>query len=232
VSPWESTWEKSQASMVDAGVCRNCRQVVSVSRTGAGGIRPRCRTRRMVDAPTRWPSFSNSPWILLYPQLGFSLAMLLISSVTASETGGRPTRCGYVHFLATRRRCQRRIVPGVTTRCPRSICGNLPTSAARIARSAPVHPRPRIRSPQDGNFVAQQQELDVLGRRRTAEQQQQVQQPQKDQVKQTQRHEPRSCPDGWPHDLPGQRRRPTSGTPQVAADARPGTTPLSTDDQC
>jgi hypothetical protein len=90
----------------------------------------------MVDAPTRWPSLSNSLWILLYPQLGFSLAMRLISSVTAVETGGRPTRCGYVHFLATRRRCQRRIVPGVTKRCPRSICGNLPTSAARIARSA------------------------------------------------------------------------------------------------
>jgi hypothetical protein len=30
--------KKSQASMVDAGVRRNCRQVVSVSRTGAGGI--------------------------------------------------------------------------------------------------------------------------------------------------------------------------------------------------
>jgi hypothetical protein len=122
--------------MVDAGVCRNCRQVVSVSRIGAGGIRPRCGTRRMVDAATRWPSLSNSPWILWYPQLGFSLTMRLISSVTAAETGGRPRRCGYVHFLATRRRCQRGIVPGVTKRCPRSICGNLETSAARIARSA------------------------------------------------------------------------------------------------
>jgi hypothetical protein len=85
----------------------------------------------------------------------------------------------------------------------------------------PVHTRPWIRSPQDGNVVAQYQELDVLGRRRAAEQQQQVQQPQKDQVKQTQRHEPRSCPDGWPHDLPGQRRRPTSGTPQGLQTARP-----------
>ena len=44
--------EKSQASIVEACVRRNCRQVVSVSRTGAGGIRPRRRTRRMVDAPT------------------------------------------------------------------------------------------------------------------------------------------------------------------------------------
>jgi hypothetical protein len=44
----------------------------------------------------------------------------------------------------------------------------------------PVHTMPRFRSPQDGNFVAQYQELDVLGRRRAAEQHQQVQQPQKD----------------------------------------------------
>jgi hypothetical protein len=49
----QSTWKKSQASIVDAGVRRNCRQVVSVSLIGAGGIRNRCRTRRIVDAPTR-----------------------------------------------------------------------------------------------------------------------------------------------------------------------------------
>jgi hypothetical protein len=30
----------------------------------------------------------------LVSQLGFSLAMRLISSITAAETGGRPTRCG------------------------------------------------------------------------------------------------------------------------------------------
>ena len=41
----------------------------------------------------------------------------------------------YIHFVATRRRCQRRIVPGVTKRCPRSIRGNLRTSAANTARS-------------------------------------------------------------------------------------------------
>src|SRR5215212_5439207 len=28
--------------------------------------------RRMVEAPTRWPSLSSSPWILTYPQFGFS----------------------------------------------------------------------------------------------------------------------------------------------------------------
>jgi hypothetical protein len=47
-----------------------------------------------------------------------------------------PDAVGYVHFWATRRRCQRRIVPGVTKRCPRSIVGSLRTSAANTARSA------------------------------------------------------------------------------------------------
>lgn len=49
----QSTGKKSHASIVEPWARRNCRQVVSVSRTGAGGIRPHCRTRRIVDAPTR-----------------------------------------------------------------------------------------------------------------------------------------------------------------------------------
>ena len=64
----QSTWKKSVASIVAACVCRNCRHVVSVCRLGAGGIFRALRIRRMVDALTRWPSLSSSPWILLYPQ--------------------------------------------------------------------------------------------------------------------------------------------------------------------
>src|ERR1022692_1731531 len=37
----------------------NCRQVVSVLRFGAGGIRRALRTRRMVEALARWPSLST-----------------------------------------------------------------------------------------------------------------------------------------------------------------------------
>lgn len=47
-------WKKSHASIVEACVRRNCRQVVSVFRTGAGGTRARFRIRRIVDAPTRF----------------------------------------------------------------------------------------------------------------------------------------------------------------------------------
>jgi hypothetical protein len=48
---------------VAAWARRNCRQLMSVCRFGAGGIRRNRSTRRMVDALTRWPSLSSSPWI-------------------------------------------------------------------------------------------------------------------------------------------------------------------------
>jgi hypothetical protein len=63
----QSTWKKSVARVVAAWVCRNCRQVVSVCRCGAGGSFRALRTLRIVEALTRWPSLSSSPWILWYP---------------------------------------------------------------------------------------------------------------------------------------------------------------------
>jgi hypothetical protein len=53
----------------------------------------------------------------------------------------------------------------------------------------PVQARLRVDSAQHGDFMTQHQDLDVLGRRRTPEQQQEVQHPQEDQVEQTQRHD-------------------------------------------
>ena len=52
---------KEVASAVAACACRKCRQVVLVRHFGAGGILSALRTRRIVDAPTRWPSLSRSP---------------------------------------------------------------------------------------------------------------------------------------------------------------------------
>jgi hypothetical protein len=49
----QSTWKKSQASMVAAWVRRNCRQVVWSRRRGAGGMPQRLRILRIVDAPIR-----------------------------------------------------------------------------------------------------------------------------------------------------------------------------------
>ena len=77
-----------------AWVCRNCRQVVSVRRFGAGGIFRALKTRRMVDALTRWPSFSSSPWIGWYPQPLFSVASRSISAAISALIGDRRVRCG------------------------------------------------------------------------------------------------------------------------------------------
>ena len=76
--------------MLAAWARRNCRQLVSACRSGAGGIPRRLRIRRIVEAPTRWPSLSSSPWILMYPQLGFSYAIGTTSTVRTSLIGGRP----------------------------------------------------------------------------------------------------------------------------------------------
>jgi hypothetical protein len=82
------------ASIVDAWLCRNFHQVVPVRRSGAGGIFSALRTRRMVDAPTRWPSLSSSPWIGWYPQPLFSVASRAMSAAISALTGGRPIRFG------------------------------------------------------------------------------------------------------------------------------------------
>ena len=77
------------AACVDAAVA-----VVLVRRSGAGGIFSALRTRRMVDAPTRWPSLSSSPWIRWYPHEAFSVASRSISAAISALTGGRPIRFG------------------------------------------------------------------------------------------------------------------------------------------
>ena len=84
----------------------------------------------------RWPSLSSSPWILLYPQFGFSRVIRATSAARMSLIGGRPRRFGWVRFSCTRRRCQRRIVFGVTRRWQRSARGSRRMRAAKIARSA------------------------------------------------------------------------------------------------
>jgi hypothetical protein len=80
--------------MVAAWARRNCRQVVSVCRFGAGGIFSAVRTRRIVEAPARWPSLSSSPWIRWYLQPWFSVARRSIRAVISALTGGRPVRFG------------------------------------------------------------------------------------------------------------------------------------------
>ena len=89
----------------------------------------------MVEAATRCPSRRSSPWILTTPHRVFSRARRTISATSSSGTGGRPGGLGWRHFAATRRRCQRSSVPGVTIRRARSPFGMILASAASTARS-------------------------------------------------------------------------------------------------
>jgi hypothetical protein len=82
------------ASIVAAWACRNGRRVVSVCRFGAGGIFSALRTRRIVEAPARWPSLSSSPWMRWYPHVLFSVANCSMSAVISALTGGRPVWFG------------------------------------------------------------------------------------------------------------------------------------------
>jgi hypothetical protein len=61
---------------------------------GAVGMRCCLRIRRIVEARTRWPSLSSSPWILVYPQFGFSVAILTTRAASMSSIGGRRGRFG------------------------------------------------------------------------------------------------------------------------------------------
>jgi len=104
-------------------------------RVDTGGIRTRLRMRP-IDAETRWPSLSSSPWTRLWPHDRFSRASRSIRAASSSDRGGLPLRFGYVQFRATRRRWHRNTVPGVTSRWLRSGLGSRRISAARTARSA------------------------------------------------------------------------------------------------
>ncbi len=66
---------------------------------------------------TLYPSLSSSPWILLYPQRGFSLASRTISSCNSAATGGLPVplSCRKVYLRLTNSLCQRSTVPGLNS---------------------------------------------------------------------------------------------------------------------
>ena len=89
----------------------------------------------MAEAATRCPSRRSSQWILTTPHRVFSRARRKISATSSPGRGGRPGGLGWRHFAATRRRCQRSSVPGVTIRRAHSPFGMILVSAASTARS-------------------------------------------------------------------------------------------------
>ena len=99
-----------------------------------------CRISHTVEAAIACPSRASSPWILLWPQAEFSRAIRTIGVLTEVPVDGRPgfRRSVYVHLRATRSRCQRRIVAGVTGKT--SGHRRRLTSRDSAADAAEVHP--------------------------------------------------------------------------------------------
>jgi hypothetical protein len=63
------------------------------ARRGAGSMPAACRISHTVDAAIACPSRASSPWVLRWPQAGFSRAIRMISVLTEVPVDGRPSRC-------------------------------------------------------------------------------------------------------------------------------------------
>ena len=159
----QPTWKKSVASIAEAWVCRNFRHVMSERRSGAGGVFSALRTLRIVDAPTRWPSLSSSPWIRWYPQPLFSVASCSMRAAIPALTGDRPVRLGQIHLRVTRRRCQRRTVPGGGQPVRSQPWRQEPDQRGEDCAVGPVEPGPGTGTAQHGDLVPQHEQLGVLG---------------------------------------------------------------------
>lgn len=168
--PWPGCawWRRPGRRCVVRCLCSDRRDK---SCSSFGGIRWVRRILRIVAAATRCPSRRSSPWIRTAPQVRLSQAMVRISSTSSSLIGGRPGAFGWRHLSATRRRCQRNSMPGVTIRRPRSVLGRSLDSAASTARSVelptavilPIHPHG---SAQRGRHRTETTHRNGYGRRR------------------------------------------------------------------
>ena len=86
---------------------------------------------------------------------------------------------------ATMRRCQRRMVPGVISRCIRRRGGRTRDQGGKDGPVGPVQPGPRLSTAQYHDLVPQDEQSDVLGRCLAAEQNQPAADPGEHQVEQT-----------------------------------------------
>ncbi len=126
---------------------RNARQVCP-DRVGTGSMPASLSIRHTVDGAILYPRPVSSPWMRWlsrpgcagYAEFGITLVppsrcsrwpSRSISAVSSALAGGRPVRCVQVHFRVTRRRCHRRMLPGVTSRCIRRLLGKSRISAVK-----------------------------------------------------------------------------------------------------
>ena len=142
----------------------------------------------MMDALTRWPSLSNSPWIRLYPQPWFSVASRSISAAISALTV-RPSCPVRVAPLAS----DQTTVPaqdgaGGDQPVHPQPCRQEPDQRGEDRPVGPIEPGPRMSAAQHGDLMPQHEQLRVLGGRRPAKQDQPAADPDEDEIEQAQRH--------------------------------------------
>jgi hypothetical protein len=127
---------KSQA--IAAWECRNSLQVTAV-RLGAGSMPLALSIFHTVDGARWWPRPTSSPWIRRYPHVAFAVAISITNRRITTAVAGRPGRRGrWVQWRATRCRCQRNNVSGVTSQPVRVGRGSASATAASNDRSSSV----------------------------------------------------------------------------------------------
>src|SRR5512132_4587748 len=147
--------------MLVACVRRNRRQL-GVCRDGAGGMRWRWRIRRIVEAPTRWPSLTNSPWIRMYPPAR-------VLSRHPHYKGGEdvldrwpsgPVRVGPSSADEAAMPAQDRVRgdQAMATQC----AGQPPDERGEDRPVRPLQPGFGVGAAEYGDLMAQHEELDVL----------------------------------------------------------------------
>jgi hypothetical protein len=77
-----------------------------------GDASPRSPSQPLAFERVGDPATSSSPWILRYPQVGYSLARRSTMPTVPAGMPGRPERRGYVHRRRTRSRCHLNNVSG------------------------------------------------------------------------------------------------------------------------
>ena len=130
-------------------------------RFGAGGIFKALRIRRIVEAPTRWPSVSNSPWIRWYPHEVFSVASRSMSAVISVLTG--PVEVG--PLLSDQAAVPPEHSAGRDQPVRPQPSGQVPDQRGQDGAVGPVQAGPRLGAAQDGHLMPQHQQFRVLRRR-------------------------------------------------------------------
>ena len=142
----------------------------------------------MVDAPTRWPSLSSSPWIRWCPQpvvLGGE-PLDERGDLSADRWPSDPVRIGPLP-------CDQAAMPPqdgagrdqtVHPQPPRQE----PDQRGEDCAVGPVQPGPRMGAAQHGDLVPQHEQLGILRGRCPTEQDQPAAQPDEDDVEQAEGH--------------------------------------------